>query len=337
MKKLFSVPEAIVLGILVLAVIITPLVSNDTFLLSLLGYTFAFSIFALSLYVILGWMGEISLGHALFYGLGIYVVGGLMMNNGIPFLLATLISMILMFALGALIGFITLRLTGVYFGIVTWGLAAVGVVAMTSLKDLTGGPIGMLGVPVATIGDLSLADPTTYAWVTGAALVIVIVVLGFIRQTPFGRRVNGSRINRNLVRSLGANSYFDRVLTFAFASALAALGGALSLSYIRIPTPKLLDVTTSVEAIVMVLLGGVAFIVGPVVGAVFFRLLPEQFHLAAEYREIGVAVAALAIILLAPKGIPEIVQRVASLFKKKDKPTGPPENTVAIPLNEVKK
>jgi branched-chain amino acid transport system permease protein len=314
--KLLSIPEAITLGVLIVVSIVVPLVSDDSFLISLMGYTLGFSLFALSIYIVLGWMGEIPLGHSLYYGVGIYIVGYLMLNLDVPFIVATFIAMAAMFLLAMIIGFITLRLTGAYFAIVSWGLAAVAVVVIISWSDVTGGPIGMIGVPRATISGLSLSDPATYAQVSAAAVVVVLVALAFLRRSPFGRRVNGSRINRNLIRSAGANTYADRVLMFSLSAAVAALGGALTLQYLRIPTPNLLAVTTSVEGLVMVLIGGVAFLPGAVVGAVFFSMIPEQMALPAEIREITVAAAVLLIVLLAPKGIPEILRRILDLFRR---------------------
>ena len=314
--KLLSLPEAITFGVLILIVFLFPLLSRDTFSIGLMGYTLAFSLFALSIFMVISLMGEIPLGHSMYYGLGMYVVGILTRDHAVPFLLATLIAMVAVFILAMIVGFITLRLTGAYFAIVSWGLAAVAVVVMISAKDITGGALGLTRVPQSKIGDLSLANPTTYATVSGVTVLVVLIALALLRRTSFGRRVNGSRINRNLVRAAGANTYADRVLMFSLSAPIAAVGGALSLQYLRIPTPDLLAVTTSVEALVMVLIGGVGFLLGPIIGAYFFGMLPEEFELPSDVRQIVVAVVVLLIVLLAPKGLPEIVGRVAKLFRR---------------------
>jgi branched-chain amino acid transport system permease protein len=313
--RIMSKAELVCFVILATAVIAGPSLASGGFLLTLLGYTFAFAIFAMSVYVVLGWIGEIPLGHSLYYGLGAYGSGILMKEQGFGFLPATLITSVLVLVLATVIGLITLRLSGAYFAIVSWGLASVAVVVANSAESLTGGALGLLGVPIAEVGPLSLSDSAQYAWVAGTLLLLVVAGLAALRRTPFGRRVNGGRVNDHLVRAAGADIYRDRVLAFALSALLASVSGALSVSYLRVVTPGILGVSVTVEALVMVLLGGSAFLLGPVVGAAFFRIVPEQIHLEAEVRTIVVAALILGIVMLAPGGVPDILRRIGSRFR----------------------
>ncbi len=317
MKNLMSRAELICFGLLVVAVLAGPSLSGGSFLLTLLGYTAAFAIFAMSVYVVLGWIGEIPLGHSLYYGLGAYGSGILMKDHGQSFVTSALIAMVLSAVVAGVVGLIILRLTGAYFAIVSWGLASVAVIVANSSDTLTGGALGLLGVPPAEIGRLSLSDPTDYAWISGGLLILVVLALAFLRGTAFGRRVNGGRINEHLVRASGANIYLDRVLAFAMSASLAGLSGALSVSFLRVVTPGLLGVTITVDALVMVLLGGTGFLLGPVIGAVFFRVLPEQINLQPEVRTIVVAVLILAVVMLAPGGIPDVLRRLRELVHRR--------------------
>lgn len=336
--KAMSKSELVCFILLVLAVVAGPSLASGGFVLTLLGYTFTFAIFAMSIYVVLGWIGQIPLGHSLYYGLGAYGSGILMKESGLGFLPAMLVAVVLVFVLATAIGLITLRLSGAYFAIVSWGLASVAVIVANSAESLTGGALGLLGVPVAEVGSLSLNEPTQYAWVAGALLVLIVGGLAALRRTAFGQRVNGGRINDHLVRAAGADIYRDRVLTFALSAVLAAVSGALSVSYLRVVTPGILGVSVTVEALVMVLLGGSAFLLGPVIGAAFFRIVPEQIHLEAEVRTILFALLILAIVMLAPGGMPDILRRIGSQFgpSRDTRPTSNPQLPGTPPSQHTK-
>jgi branched-chain amino acid transport system permease protein len=330
--------ELVALLALVVGVVAAPLaLAGDLFLLGLLGFTLAFAIFAMGLHVMLGWAGEIPLGLALFYGVGAYATAMLMKDAGVSFALATLIAMGLAAVLALVIGLITLRLSGSYFAIVSWGLAAVAVIIATNLEDFTGGALGFFGVPLAHIGPLSLVDPPTYLWVSGGLLVLVVLVLAALRRSAFGIRVNGGRLNRHLAESVGANVYADKVRAFVLSGVLAALSGALSVTYLSIVTPGTLAVTVTVEGLVMVLLGGTGFLLGPVLGALFFKLVPEWIHLQAEIRMVIFALLIIVIMMTAPGGLPDVVKRLRGSRPRRRRPLdgSPPGEGGGTPAAET--
>jgi branched-chain amino acid transport system permease protein len=317
--------ESVSFVLLVVGVALAPLLlSGNRFWMSLVGFTFAFAIFAMGLHVMLGWAGEIPLGLALFYGLGAYTTSIAMKEHSQSFLVGTVIAIGIAAVLAVVIGAITLRLSGAYFAIVSWGLAAVGVIVANNSDELTGGALGMFGVPTAEIGPLSLSDPDTYLWVSGTLLVLVVAGLALLRRSAFGVRVNGGRLNPHLAESVGIDVYSDKVKAFIVASGLSALSGALSVSYLGIVTPGTMAVTTTVEALLMVLLGGTGFLLGPVIGALFFKLVPEWIHLEAEVRMVLFALLIIVIMMTAPGGLPDIVKRLTGLRRGRGRGSGGP-------------
>jgi branched-chain amino acid transport system permease protein len=329
--------ELVALLALVVGVVTAPLLlAGDPFLVGLVGFTLAFAIFAMGLHVMLGWAGEIPLGLALFYGLGAYASAMLMKDAEMPFVLATLIAMAIAAVLALGIGLVTLRLSGAYFSIVSWGLAAVAVIVATNLDDVTGGALGLFGIPLAEIGPISLVDPSNYLWVCGGLMVLVVVVLAALRRSAFGIRVNGGRLNRHLAESVGANVYADKVQAFVLSGTLAALSGALSVTYLSIVTPGTLAVTLTVEALVMVLLGGSGFLLGPVLGALFFKLVPEWIHLDAEIRTVIFAALIILIMMTAPGGLPDVINRLRGLRPPRRRPLSgsPPGEVGGVPAAE---
>lgn len=318
MSKLMSRSELVTVGVLLVAVVLFPFVLGDNrFMQGVIGYTMVVAIFAYSIYIMLSWTGEMALGQSLYFGLGAYVSALLMKDSGLPFLLAMLLAIVVSAVLALVLGMITLRLTGSYFTIVSWGVSAVAVVVANSLKDVTGGALGLIGIPTATIGPLGLNDPKTYLWVGGVTLILVVLLLAIVRRSAIGVRANAARMNRKLAQSLGAPVYRDRVWLFVLSASVAALSGAFAVSYFRIVTPGILGVFTTVDALLMVLLGGVSFLLGPVIGAFFFRLVPEAIQISPEVRTLVFSVLIIVLMLFAPGGLPEVVQRVKDLWGKR--------------------
>jgi branched-chain amino acid transport system permease protein len=310
--------EAAFIALLTVGIVVYPLIASDNvFMVRLVGVTFSYAIFALSINIMLGWAGEIPLGHGVFFGGGAYFCAYLMRDHDITFVVAVAIAIAVACLLALLIGLITLRLTGAYFSIVSWGLAGVAVIAANNLTELTGGALGFYGIPTATVGPWTLADPQTYAWVTGATLLIVLAVLWRVRSTRFGVTLNGTRLNERLGTSLGIHAYRERVKAFVFSAGLAALAGAFYITYASIITPDSMSVFVTVEALLMALIGGTGYLVGPVVGAVFFKIVPERLALEADVRQIVFAVLIIFVVLLAPGGLPHVVRRAAGRFKRR--------------------
>src|ERR1700712_2371945 len=134
-----------VVSICWVAVLLFAFLVDSSFLLSLAGYAFAFALFALSIQLMLGGLGEVPLGQSIFYGAGAYAVAMLMLRVGLPYALSTVLAMILAAALAWLIGMATLKLTGAYFAIVSWGISGAAVVVALNLDHWTGGPLGLFG------------------------------------------------------------------------------------------------------------------------------------------------------------------------------------------------
>src|ERR1700712_5579478 len=127
-----------VVSICWVAVLLFAFLVDSSFLLSLAGYAFAFALFALSIQLMLGGLGEVPLGQSLFYGAGAYAVAMFMLHAGLPFSVAIVLAMILAAALAWVVGLATLKLTGAYFAIVSWGIAGAAVVVALNLDRWTG-------------------------------------------------------------------------------------------------------------------------------------------------------------------------------------------------------
>ena len=295
------------------------LVFSDPFIVTLAGYTCAFALFALSINVILGGVGEVPLGQCLFFGVGSYGAAIGMGKLGLPFEVAVLASLVISVVWAAIIGAITLRLTGAYFSIVSWGLTGVAMVAANNLDEITGGPLGLFGFPPIKIGPLELSDPQTYFMVTAFVLLAAILFLVAIRRSPFGAAMESVRQNPHLARSVGVDIARIRLQAFMLSAPLAALAGALSVPYTQIVTPEVFNVANTVDGLLMVLLGGARLIVGPVIGAGMFTLIPQVMNLDPNVRILVFSLIIVLIMMFAPGGLHQLGVALRDRFgRKKD-------------------
>lgn len=279
---------------------------TDPFVVTLAGYTCALALFALSINIILGGVGEVPLGQCLFFGVGSYGAAIGIGKLGLPFEAAVLIALLLSVVVAAIIGIITLRLTGAYFSIVSWGLTGVAMVAATNLEEITGGPLGLFGFPPIEIGPLQLSDPQTYFAVTATILLLAILFLVALRRSPFGAAMDSVRQNPHLARSVGVDVARVRLKAFMLSAPFAALAGALAVPYTQIVTPEVFSVANTVDGLLMVLLGGAQLVVGPVIGAAVFTLIPQAMNLDPNVRILVFSSIIILIMMFAPGGLHQL-------------------------------
>jgi branched-chain amino acid transport system permease protein len=295
------------------AVFLFAIAVESSFLLTLAGYTSAFAIFALSVNVMLGGVGEVPLGQCLFFGMGTYGVGIAMNKLGLSFEMGLLIAMICAALFALVIGALTLRLTGAYFSIVSWGIASVAVVVVLNLEHFTGGGMGLFGFSKFTFLGIDLGQPKQYFVTCAAVLMITIIFLNALRSSRFGAAMDSVRQNPHLASSLGVNVFEQRLKAFVLSAVLASVAGGLSVPYLQIVTHESLSVVMTVDALLAVLLGGTQLLFGPVIGAIIFSLVPHYLQMDANVRILVFSCAIILIMMFAPGGLHQLV--VAALSK----------------------
>jgi branched-chain amino acid transport system permease protein len=307
-RKKVGVP-LLALAAAIVAVGLGLLVTN-TLIVTLAGYTCAFALFALSINIMLGGLGEVPLGQCVFFGIGSYGVGIGMVKFGLSFELAIVMAMVVSLVAAAAIGAITLKLTGAYFSIVSWGLSGVAMVAALNLTHLTEGPLGIFGFPPITLGPIAMTDPRSYFFVTAGALILTVLLLHAVRDSQFGSAIESIRQNRHLAQSVGVNVFRQRLKAFMLSAPIAALAGALCVPYTQIVTPEVFSVANTVDALLMVLIGGTGLLVGPIIGAVIFSILPYFLDLDPNVRIMVFSTAIVVIMIFAPGGLHQISKRL---------------------------
>jgi branched-chain amino acid transport system permease protein len=244
------------------------------FVQGLMVQVFILAVFALSYDILMGHIGILSFGHALFFGTGAYTLG-ILLKYGHWSLPAAILAVIVIAALESLVlGILSLRMHGVYFAMVTLAFATVAfiLVGATDFRQWTGAEDGLHAIPVP-----DLINPTAhrlefyYLSLTFAVLVYLLVKR--IVDSPSGRVWAAIRENEARAVSIGYNTLIFKVQATMISGILAALAGALDAMWNLSATPLTMDVGTTINALLMAIIGGSGTLIGPMLGAGVLQLL----------------------------------------------------------------
>ena len=269
-----------------------------------------FAVLALSLNLLLGYTGQLSLGHAAFFGIGAYASALLTVKLEWSPWIGLLVAIAAPALAGWVIGRLALKIRGAYFVLLTISFA--GVVSLVSVNwmELTNGPLGLPGVPALELtlpglGEIPLRTKPAYYYVVLAAVVLCyLVCLGIVRSRV-GRALVALRENETLAQSVGINVTHYLVLATVISAGMAGLGGGLYAHYTRFVSPEVFLFTYTVTMVIMVVAGGKGTLPGPVVGAVIFTVLPEVLRAATswQWQMLLYGLLLIAVLFFMPQGI----------------------------------
>jgi branched-chain amino acid transport system permease protein len=275
--------RAVTLALMVcaLALALFPL-SGSTFYMQLLTKVMILAIFAMSLDLLVGYTGLVSLGHAAFFGLAGYVLALLTPKYDPMSLFITLPAALAACALFALItGALVLRTRGIYFIMVTLAFAQMVYFVFHDTK-LGGGSDGLYinSKPLVGWGETGLIDlenKTVFYYTVLALMIVVYALLRRILQSSFGRALQGIRVNEHRMRAIGYPVFRYQLGVYVLAGTLGGLAGYLSAAQFGFVNPEIISWHQSGAVLMMVILGGMGTLAGPVFGAFVFVLLEELF------------------------------------------------------------
>ena len=292
-------------GLLALIALTLPLWLPSAYHLHVAIMAGIFGVLALSLNLLLGYTGQLSLGHAAFFGIGAYTSALLTLTLEWSFWPALAAAIALAGAAGWFIGRLSLKLRGAYFVLVTISFA--GVISLVSVNwiELTNGPLGLPGVPAPELGPWPLRTKTAYYYLVLAAVALSYVVSRRLVGSRIGRAFVALRENEALAESIGVDVTHYLVLAAVVSAAMAGLGGSLYAHYTRFVSPEVFLFSYTVTMVIMVVAGGKGTLAGPLVGAVLFTALPEALRAAMSWQWQMLAYGVLLVLLVVfmPRGI----------------------------------
>ncbi len=269
-----------------------------------------YTILAVSLNLVAGYTGLLSIAHAAFYGIGAYTLALMALNLNTPFWINCLSATALAGFIGLIIGIPALKTRGDYFTIATFGFQVIIFNIFNNWVDLTRGPMGLTGIPQPSLWDWQISTPLDFLLLTYAVCIPVLVIVYRIVHSPFGRVLKAIREDEIFAVSLGKNVFAYKITIFVVGAMMAAIAGCLYASYVTFIDPTSFTVTESIFIISIVIVGGAGNLWGSIIGATFLIALPELLRflglpitLAANIRQIFYGSLLIAFMLWRPQGL----------------------------------
>jgi branched-chain amino acid transport system permease protein len=289
----------VVLGAVFLA---AALALQDTFYLRLATEALIFAGLALSVDLLLGCTGLLSLGQALYFGAGAYA-SALLLIAGRSFWEALAGSVLLVMVLSIAGGLIACRVRGVYFALITIALAQMAAKVVYNLRSL-GASDGLIGIPVPDVGGLGFSTGSAAGFfvLTAAMILGLYALIAGLLNTPFGRVLLALRANERRIPFLGFSVWRARMIAYVLAAMLAGLSGALYPMLRGFVSPELLYFTTSGNALIAVIVGGVGTLTGALYGSLFLVVLKSVLSSYTTHSLMVVGVLFVVLVLFLPQG-----------------------------------
>ena len=276
-----------------------------------LGILFCiYGMLALSLNMVVGMTGLLSLGHAAFFGIGAYATAIVMTEVGINFFVSLLIGAVINIAVAYIVGRILSRFSGGYYAIVSAGLAIIVYSLLLNWKDLTNGPLGIFGIPKPSIFGLAIDSNATFLGLAFVILVAIFVLYRWIDRSSYGRGLKAIRQDEELATVMGYPVERFKNIIFLLSAVVAGIAGGLFASYIAFIDPSTFQIHESIFLFTIIIIGGLASSVGSIVGALILLSLPEilrfvglPYETAAQLQQIIYGLALILIMVYRPRGL----------------------------------
>ena len=269
-----------------------------------------YAILGLSLNLVVGFTGLLSVTQAAFYGIGAYVTAILLTSSGINFFFALLIGMAIT-AVGSLaIGFVLSKFKDDYYALGSFGFNVIIYSVFLNWQSLTRGPLGIPGIPRPSLFGYTFSDNLSFLILAVILALLVYAACVYITRSSFGRVLKAIREDEQAIKIFGYDTLRYKLAVFVIGAAMAAIAGALFASYITFIDPSTFTLTESIFILAIVILGGLANNKGAALGAACLILLPEILRfvgfpsdIAAQMRQVTYGVILILLMLYRPQGL----------------------------------
>lgn len=302
-------------GVLAIAAVVAvlPLAMPSPFYYRIAALVFIYALAVLGLNLLMGFAGQVSLGHAGFFGIGAYAVAVAPTHWGVPSWAALPGGVAAAGVLAYLIGRPILKLRGHYLAVATLGMGLLIAMVFTNEARLTGGPDGM-PVPRLDLFGWRARGPVTWYWITGVTLALAAWLSANLIASPTGRAFRAVHDSEVAASVLGVDVARQKLIAFVLSAVYAALAGAYLALFDGLVTPATAGFLRSIEFVTMAVLGGLGSILGSVVGAALLVILPQVLTVFHDYEHIALGLIMIAFMIFLRAGI---VPSLATLLARR--------------------
>jgi branched-chain amino acid transport system permease protein len=308
----------LIISVIVIAIL--PSVLQDSYWRTNLTVCALNVMLAIGLDFILGYAGQLNLGHSAFYGIGAYVSTLLIMKLGVPFWAAFLCGVLLSGTAGMALSIFAVRLRGHYLAIASLGFAVIVHQVLVNWISLTQGPLGIYGIkppPAIALPGLpavSFGDSANMFYLVAGFALLFYILLDRLVRSPIGETLTAIREDEVSAASLGINCRAWKLFAFGIGSAVAGAAGAFYASFVGTLVPDAFIITESFTILAMVIVGGIGTLIGPVWGAILLTVLPEVLRGFGDFRLVLYGVALTLAVLFMPGGMMQAAQVFRTQF-----------------------
>jgi branched-chain amino acid transport system permease protein len=261
------------------------------------------TIVVIGLNLLIGFAGQISLGHAAFYGMGSYFSGILTVNYGFPLWPAMVIGMLATGAIAYLVGYPSLKLRGHYLVMATLGFSIIVYILMGELEHFTGGHDGLIGIPPLSIGNFEFDTDLKNFYLIWTFVFFSLLVSRNLLKSRIGRALRAIHGSEVAAKTLGVNTANYKVKVFVLSAMFASVSGSLYAHYITFISPSTYDFYYSIQVVTMVIVGGMGSLWGSLFGAALLTSISEALHVAKQYHVIAYGIFLSLVLIFLPEGI----------------------------------
>lgn len=312
--------NAIALGLFALAIILTGILVDNYYYQQLLTFIGIATLLAVGLNMLMGYAGQISLGHAAFYGIGAYTSGAITVHLQWSPWAALPCTLLTAGLIAWLVGKPTLKLSGYYLGMGTLGFGMIMHVLFKEWTSVTGGPNGLVGIPPLTLPGIDLADGRNYLYLVWGCVLFTFFICNRLVNSRVGRALRAIHYSEQAASAVGVDTARVKLQIFVFSAVIAALAGFLYAHLVMFISPGSFNFLVSVKLVAMVVIGGMASVWGSLLGASLLTMLPEWLHVFSDYEMVIYGAILMGVMIFLPQGLTrgvlDIYERVRSEKKQ---------------------
>lgn len=327
--RLRRVPRATILAPVLVVVIsaAVPYVTSQFVFVQIVIQSLWLATVAVSLTFLIRFAGMISLAQTGLYGTAGYVTANLSVTRGLNPWAAAGAGVVIAVALAFIVGLISSRARGVYFIMLTLAVGVFLYYFALQYRPFTFGFSGINGIKVPDLGPIPLSNPRNFYWFAFAVSAVALIGLYAFSRSPLGLAMQADRDCPERLEALGINTIAVRIIGFTAAGAVAAVGGVLSVWFNGQISPGSLDITRTIDILIVAVLGGVVRLEGAWLGALLFTVLTAYVSDFTDYYNSVIGLVFIAVVLVSSDGVPGLFTAAARLLRRAWPSSAPPHAT----------